>query len=143
MDNSHVNLESDFSKKLEKLSTGNKHTSYYFDWIDNMELDVKYKNILKKVLEVSGKVCGVLYSVGKIALDVLIKIVSTFPNTAIGVVVGYTLGSIIALIPFVGPAIATVTAPILALIGGAAGFLMDASNQMLKWQISKEISKHF
>ncbi len=143
MNQKNVEYESDFSKKLDKLSKENKHNAFYYDWIDNTDLDVKYKNILKKLLEITEKVGSALYSVGKIALNAVMKIVQTFPRTAIGIVVGYAMGCIIGLIPFVGPAIASVAAPILALIGGATGFLMDASNFILKCEITNEVQAIF
>lgn len=132
-----------FNGLMEELSKENKMKTFYTSYIDNTNLEVKYKNILKKLLEVSCEIGGKVYAVGKIVLNVLIKIIEKFPYTALGLLVGYTLGLIASFVPIVGPLISPLVTPVLTLIGGAAGFVADAKNLILRNKLMKEISAEF
>ncbi len=125
-----INNEEKNAKSLfDKMAKEIREEKFYTSWIDNIDIDVKYKNMLKDLLSLTGKIGEILYQIGKFVVNVLIKtaefVMKKFPKATIGFVIGATLGAMIYFIPYVGPLIYTSAAGILGIVGGINGLCTD------------------
>lgn len=104
----------------------------YKKWADRLEdVSANMRNFFKEVLlPFAAKVGGVVIKVGKIILNILMKIATQFPNTISGIVVGFILGVIFTSIPIIGWLLGSFVTPLFTLAGGVMGFMADMSNKI-------------
>ena len=80
----------------------------------------------------AGKISNFLlrtYEIGKKILILLIGLILKFPNTALGIFAGATIGFFISIIPLIGWILEPVVKPVCIITGGIIGFLNDRENQ--------------
>ena len=129
MNNDGINAKSLFDKMAKEI----REEKFYTSWIDNTNIDVKYKNVLKDLLSLTGKIGEILYPIGKFVVNVLIKttefVMRKFPNATKGFVICATLGAMTYFIPIplVGSLIQPYVAILLGLVGGFEGLFKDLS----------------
>jgi uncharacterized membrane protein len=103
----------------------------YEKWVNRLEdVSETVRNFFKKLIPLATKVGKVIIQIGKIILNILMKIVTHFPNTITGFLVGLGLGLIISEIPLIGWLLGPILPPLLASAGAIAGFMADMSKMI-------------
>ena len=144
----HMNNEDNNAKSIfDKMAKEIREEKFYTSWIDNIDIDVKYKNILKDLLSLTGKIGEILYQIGPFVVNVLVKttehVMKKFPNATKAFVICAALGAMTYLIPFVGPYICTYAAAILALVGGIGGLFKDVSLNGIRREAFEYVNAQF
>lgn len=147
MDRGITSEEIEVKQAFDKMAKDIRDEKFYMSWIDNLDIDVKWKNTLKDLLGVMGKIGGIIYSVGKFVINVLMKttecIVKNYPNASKGVIIGIAIGILTYFIPVVGPVIAPYVAGILGFLGGLNGTVRDLSFNCMRNEIFTSINAQF
>lgn len=104
-------------------------SSDFYAWLDSTglpsEVSIRLKDLIDKTKEIAGRVI----SVGRIILMKIIAFVKAHPNLVIGMAIGAAVGALAHLIPLIGNFLASLTMPIMAVIGGIAGHQIDKREQ--------------
>ena len=111
--------------------------------IENLNVDNKTKSFLESVLNSTIDVGGTIINIGKKIIEVILYIVKKFPHGAIGAILGYLLGHIIASIPILGWVLKWVVVPLATITGAALGAKMDLSDKNLASEIKEKVFKTF
>ena len=109
--------------KNEKLLSNDA----YENFIDRLDVSDNLKVLLRSLIHMTKKICGVVVEAGKVVLNIIIDGLRRFPHAIGGAVIGMILGMLLCAIPFLGPILSSTVAPILAVAGGLVGFAMDVS----------------
>jgi hypothetical protein len=141
------NGDANFDQWFE-LNQACKQGSYYEDWINRQEdISATMKNVLKDLVKFTVKVGSVVLRIGKIVLNIVMKIILQFPNTIAGILLGFIFGLICSSIPFLGWLLGPIMTPLFALAGGIIGFMADMSNKItasgLEGKIRSKIMEDF
>ncbi len=143
MNNDEINAKSLFDKMANEI----REEKFYTSWIDNTNIDVKYKNVLKDLLGLTGKIGEILYQIGKFVVNVLIKttefVMNKFPNATKGFVICAALGAMTYFIPLVGPLIQPYFSIILGLVGGFDGLFKDMSLNGIRREAFEYVNAQF
>ena len=121
----------------------------YKKWVDRLEdVSANIRNFFKEILiPFVTKIGEVVIKIGKIILNILMKIASQFPNTISGILVGFALGLIFTSIPVIGWLLGSLLTPLFALAGGVMGFMADMSKKIadsgLETKIRSKIIEDF
>jgi len=80
---------------------------------------------LKELWETTKSIGKQVYEVGKIIVMKIIQFITDNPNMAIGVLMGISIGSLINMIPWIGPILAPLAMVVGAFFGAVAGHRLD------------------
>jgi hypothetical protein len=134
-------------EKMERLNADCKKEKEYLKWI-NDEADLgSFGKTLKPILvklvtttvEVMKGVARVVIKIGKIVLNMIWKLLETYPTVVTGALVGFTIGMIISSIPLLGWLLGPIAVPLLGAIGAGAGFLADMSRAIGNASVERKI----
>lgn len=122
------------SDRIDWEALGNKEKTYekisdYENWIEQLPYSSKTKGILKEVLRLTVTVSGKIYQIGKAVLNFLKWLHTNFPNTCNNMILAAILVLIVVQVPFVGPLLFPVVAPLFIFAGGLIGALEDLKNR--------------
>ena len=119
-------FEQGFStEKMDGLESTLSDKAFYQDWIDNMDCDVRIKQILQDTLELTFHVGKKIYQFGKMILEAVISFAKRWPNLTEGLLLALTISLLIDLIPFLGPYLNVFLRPLLLLTGAVVGLAAD------------------
>lgn len=142
-DYEEANVKSMFDKMAKELH----EEKFYTSWIDNLNIDVKYKNFLKNILNVTEKVGKILFNVGKLVINILIKttefVMKKFPNATLTSIICAALGSMTFGIPYFGPLIYDYVAAFMGIVGGIAGFYRDIKSCAIRQEACEYVNAQF
>jgi hypothetical protein len=135
-------------QRLVELNETCKNDREYEAWIDNLDgIDGTLRKIFKKLVKFTVTAGKIVFKMGKIVLNIVIKLVREFSHTIAGAIAGFVLGSIFSAIPLIGWALGPIVIPLLTVIGGVAGFMEDMSRRMnnahLESRIRSNIMRDF
>jgi len=116
-----------------------KSNDDYKDELDRMEGSEVFKNVCKGVLNFTIEVGKVVIRIGKIVFDIILKIVRQFPNTILGILVGFILGLIFTSIPILGWLLGSLITPLFMLAGGVMGFMADMSGKIANSELEAKL----
>jgi hypothetical protein len=103
----------------------------YETWIDNLNgVLPEVKDVFKKLVKFTVTAGKIIFHMGKVILNIVIKLVKEFSHTIAGIVAGFVLGTIVSGIPVIGWALAPIILPAFVTIGGIAGFMEDMSRRI-------------
>lgn len=111
--------------------------------IDRLNISAEGKVYLLSIAEVSLKVGNNLLSIGRKTVELIIHFCKSYPNTAVGLIIGSTAGLIVSSIPVIGWLIGWLVIPLLALLGLGVGVWMDIQEKSLKTNIKNEAMELF
>jgi len=107
----------------------------YEKMIDDLNIDAKYKNMLKQVLACTIKIGQRIVEVGKKIIEIIIWALKKHPDAVAKAVIGALLALLAAHIPIIG----VVLGPIIA----TATVFIVASDVLLSKAVRKHIDKIF
>jgi hypothetical protein len=120
----------DFAK-LNEMNGECQSSKAYERWIKELDIGTTMKATLIKLNEAVIHVGKVTFKIGKILLNVIMEIAKQFPNTIMGLVVGFTLGLLFSsIIPFLGWLLSPIVIPFFTIYGGIKGFMADMQNKI-------------
>jgi hypothetical protein len=127
-------------QRLEELNGTCKNDREYENWIDNLDgISAYLRDIFKKLVTFTLKVGKIVFKMGKIVLNIVMKLVREFSHTIAGAIAGFVLGFIFSGIPIIGWALAPIVIPVLTVIGGVAGFMEDMSRKINNAHLESQI----
>ena len=136
-------------KTLMGLNAECKDERDYESWIDNLGMDLHplLKDVFKKLTKFTVTAGKVIFHMGKVILNIVMKIVTDFSHTIAGLVAGFIIGTIFSSIPIIGWALGPLMVPLFAAFGGIAGFITDMSRKIgdvnLENKIRSSVMKDF
>ena len=107
--------------------------------IDNLNMSADVKVLLNKMITVTIEVGKTIIKVGQKILEVVISLIKAYPNTTIGLVLGYFLGLLIASIPILGWVLGPIATPLLAALGAFHGLKTDFNNKAVEARVKEDI----
>jgi hypothetical protein len=111
--------------------------------IDKLKISAEGKLYLLSIAEVSLRIGDTILSIGRKTVELIIHFCKTYPNTAVGLVVGATAGLIISSIPVIGWLLGWLVMPLLAVLGIGVGFWMDWKEKNVKASIKNDAMELF
>jgi hypothetical protein len=112
----------------------------YESWIDRLGgLHPMLKDVFKGLVKFSVTAGKVIFHMGKVILNFVMKLVREFSHTIAGIVAGFVIGMIFSSIPLIGWALGGLVTPLLMACGGIAGFMEDMSRKAGNADLEKRI----
>jgi len=135
VDVSDENLETLRSLAQDKVSDA-KLQSY----INNLDMSADAKVLISSILETIVKVGDFIIRVGKRVVEIVIMILSKFPNATFGLIIGLLVGALVAAIPLLGAILGAFVMPIATIFGLAKGYIEDLKDQALARKIAEAVA---
>lgn len=123
----------------EEVLTKDKIKTY----IDNLNISSEVKVFLNSIVNVTCKIGEMIYNIGKKIIEILIYLSKEFPNTTIGLIIGFVVGTLISSIPIIGWLLSGIILPASIFTGGFAGAYYDISDKATKQTINKYLDEMF
>ena len=94
-------------------------------FIGQLPVSAEVKALLSNIARFTVSVGKTLVAVGKRLVSFAMLLVNKYPNATLGLIMGALLGSLIVMVPWIGPAIGALLKPLLMAFGLTKGFLDD------------------
>ena len=126
---------------LKNLNAECKSDKDYKDWINRFDsgLNPVIKDALKGLVKFTVKAGKFIFSIGKIVLNIVMKIVSEFAHTVMGLVAGFVLGLLFSSIPLLGWVLGPFITPLLVATGGIVGFMQDMGTKLGDYSMEEKL----
>jgi hypothetical protein len=113
--------------ELATLTTEHSTDEQIKDMIERLPLNLsaETKLIIYNVLQFSVQVGNEVVRLGKKVVEMALMLSNRYPNATFGLIIAAILTALIAMLPIIGPALAALLGPLLAILGVAGGFLKD------------------
>lgn len=122
----------------------------YQRWIKNQDFGSygdKIKPVLEKLLKTTQTIGNTILRIGKVLVDIFIKIVKyiteNFKNTIFGIVAGFVLGLLICNLPVIGWLLGGIIMPLCVIGCGVIGFKSDMQKKFNDPELSEKIENTF
>ncbi len=135
VDVSDENLEA-----LSSLAQDNVSNSKLQSYIDNLDMSADAKVLIGSILKTTVKVGDLIIRVGKRLVELVVMIVSKFPNATFGLILGLLVGALVAAIPLFGAILGAFVMPIAAIFGLAKGYIDDCKDLALARKIAEAVA---
>ncbi len=132
-----VDITEDHFKELRTLAEDKVSDSKLNSYIDNLHLSADAKKLIASILKASVKVGELVIRVGKRIVELVLMLVSKFPNATFGLILGLIVGALVAAIPLLGALLGGLVAPIAAIFGLTKGYFEDLKDQNLERKIAE------
>jgi hypothetical protein len=112
----------------------------YNEWIDNLNgVYPVVKDVFKTLVKFTVIAGKIIFHMGKVILNFIMKLAKEFPPAITGIVAGFVLRTIFLSVPIVVWALAPIIIPIFALVGGIVGFMEDMSRKLNDADMERKI----
>lgn len=108
--------------------------------IDSLAVSADTKSVLYKMAKTTITVGSTVLKIGRKILDIVVKVLSEFPNAGIGVIFGAVLGYLVASIPIIGFLLGPFLGPLAIALGFAVGVMQDLANKSLERRIMASLA---
>jgi len=132
-----VEIPSEGLEELQALAQERVSDVKLQSYIDNLDLSADAKALIASILKAAVKVGDLVIKVGKRIVEIVVMIVSKFPNTTFGLVLGLLVGALVSAIPIIGGLLGAFVLPIAAAFGLATGYMDDIRDQSLAKKIAE------
>ena len=132
-----VQIPSEGLEELQALAQERVSDVKLQSYIDNLDLSADAKALIASILKAAVKVGDLVIKVGKRIVEIVVMIVSKFPNTTFGLVLGLLVGALVSAIPIIGGLLGAFVLPIAAAFGLATGYMDDIRDQSLAKKIAE------
>ena len=106
-------------------------------YIDNLDLPADAKALIASILKTAVRVGEMVIRIGKKIVEIVIMIVSKFPNATFGLVLGLIVGALVTSIPLIGGLLGAFVLPIAAAFGLATGYMNDLRDNSLAKKVAE------
>jgi|AntAceMinimDraft_11_1070367.scaffolds.fasta_scaffold17764_2 hypothetical protein len=130
-----VDITEDHFEELRTLAEDKVSDSKLDSYIDNLHLSADAKALVASILKASVKVGDLVIRVGKRIVELVVMLVSKFPNATFGLILGLIVGALVTSIPLLGALLGGLVAPIAAIFGLTKGYFEDLKDQNLERKI--------
>ena len=137
-----VGLSEDQLSDIESLQRERISDKRLLSYIDQLNISADAKAIIETILRSTIRVGKAVIRIGKRIIEVVLSIVSKFPNVTFGLVLGLVVYALVASIPLIGALFGGLLGPIAVLFGLANGYFEDIKDKKLERKIM-EASAHF
>lgn len=125
---------------LTELTTQTLLKKELLSRLDSLALSADAKALLCKMAGTAMKVGTTVVKIGHKILEVVLGIVSRFPNASFGLVFGAIAGALIGGIPLIGFVLGPVVTPLLAAFGLLMGVKADFADAALEGRIMEAVA---
>ena len=138
-----INISEEKLEDLDKINEEILTRDQIKNYIDNFNIPSEVKVFLNSIVNLTCKIGDMIYNIGKKILEILIYISKEFPNTTIGLIIGFVIGTLISSIPLIGWLLSGIILPASIFAGGLAGAYYDISDKATKQTINKYLDEMF
>jgi len=132
-----VDITEDHFEELRTLAEDKVSDSKLDSYINNLHLSADAKQLIASILKASVKVGDLVIRVGKRIVELVVMLVSKFPNATFGLILGLIVGALVAAIPLLGALLGGLVTPIATIFGLTKGYFEDLKDQNLKRKIAE------
>jgi hypothetical protein len=132
-----VDIPNDDMEELQALAHERVSDEKLQSYIDNLDLSADAKALIASILKTAVKVGDLVIRVGKRIVEIVVMIVSKFPNTTFGLVLSLLVGALVSAIPLIGGLLGAFVLPLAAAFGLATGYMDDIRDQSLAKKIAE------
>lgn len=125
---------------LTELTTQTLLKKELLSRLDNLPVSADAKALLCKMAGTAMKVGTTVVKIGHKILEVVLGIVTRFPNASFGLVFGAIAGALIGGIPLIGFVLGPVVTPLLAAFGLLMGAKADFADAALEGRIMEAVA---
>ena len=137
-----VGLSEDQLSDIESLQRERISDKRLSSYIDQLNISADAKALIETILRSTIRVGKAVIRIGKRIIEVVLSIVSKFPNVTFGLVLGLVVYALVATIPLIGALFGGLLGPIAVLFGLVNGYFEDIKDKKLERKIM-EASAHF
>lgn len=112
-------------EKLAGLTREYATTQKLKSHLDKLPVSAEVKAVLHRLSQFAIKVGETIVAIGRRVLEIGLLIARKFPNATIGLIVGAILTLLLAMVPFVGPALSSIIGTLATIYTTGSGFLED------------------
>ena len=141
-DSIFVELLDERLSEIESLQRERISDGRLFSYIDQLNISADAKALIETILRSTIRVGKAVIKIGKRIIEVVLSIVSKFPNVTFGLVLGLVVYALVASIPIIGALFGGLLGPIAVLFGLVHGYFEDVKDRNLERKIM-EASDHF
>jgi hypothetical protein len=141
-DSIFVELSEERLSEIESLQRERISDAKLFSYIDQLNISADAKALIETILRATIRVGKAVIKIGKRIIEVVLSIVSKFPNVTFGLVLGLVVYALVASIPIIGALFGGLLGPIAVLFGLVNGYFEDVKDRRLERKIM-EASDHF
>ena len=127
-----INISEEKLEDLDKINEEILTRDQIKNYIDNFNIPSEVKVFLNSIVNLTCKIGDMIYNIGKKILEILIYISKEFPNTTIGLIIGFVIGTLISSIPLIGWLLSGIILPASIFAGSLAGAYYDISDKGAK-----------
>ena len=106
---------------------------------NQLDISAGRKLLLDKMVTMTIEVGKTIVKIGQKILEVVISLIKAHPNIAIGLILGYFLGLLIASIPILGWVLGPIATPLLVALGAFYGLKTDFNNKAVKARMKEDV----
>jgi len=137
-----VEIPDENLEALQALTQDRVSDTKLQSYIDNLDLPADAKALIASILKTAVRVGEMVIRIGKKIVEIVIMIVSKFPNATFGLVLGLIVGALVTSIPLIGGLLGAFVLPIAAAFGLATGYMDDLRDNSLAKKVA-EVSAMF
>ena len=137
-----VEIPDENLEALQALTQDRVSDTKLQSYIDNLDLPADAKALIASILKTAVRVGEMVIRIGKKIVEIVIMIVSKFPNATFGLVLGLIVGALVKSIPLIGGLLGAFVLPIAAAFGLATGYMNDLRDNSLAKKVA-EVSAMF
>jgi hypothetical protein len=137
-----VNVSDDRLDEIESLQRERISDHRLYSYIDQLNISADAKALIETIVRSTIRVGKAVIRIGKRIIEVVLSILSKFPNVTFGLVLGLVVYALVASIPILGALFGGLLGPIAVLFGLVNGYFEDIKDKQLERKIM-EASAHF
>jgi hypothetical protein len=132
-----VEIPDENLEALQALTQDRVSDTKLQSYIDNLDLPADAKALIASILKTAVRVGEMVIRIGKKIVEIVIMIVSKFPNATFGFVLGLIVGALVTSIPLIGGLLGAFVLPIAAAFGLATGYMNDLRDNSLAKKVAE------
>jgi hypothetical protein len=124
------------------INTTEHNDSQILRQIESLSVSADAKALLADLLKLATRVGQTMLRVGRKIIDFVLSLVQAFPTMGFIAVIAVVTTTLIALVPFIGPALASVLGPLALALGIVAGSAVEFQSPDFEIRV-RDFAKEF
>lgn len=109
--------------------------------LDRLDISADAKSILFTIAKTSIRVGTVVVQLGRKVLDLVIGLLSEFPNATKGAIIGGLFGVLVSAVPLIGLVLGPLLTPLAVALGFLNGVWEDIGDKAMARRIASEVKR--